>query len=69
MQIEKIIKSERLRQGLSQYALAKKANLNASTLMALEATGDRLVNVAKLLKSLNCTLVVEAPEGRTYKID
>lgn len=69
MQIEKIIKSERQRQGLSQYGLAKKAGLNTTTLVAIEAKGNRLINVNRLLKSLNCTLVVNAPDGRTYKID
>jgi transcriptional regulator with XRE-family HTH domain len=59
MRIEKIIKQERERQGLTRYALAKNAGVRVSTLTALEeSTNDRLEIVKKVLDNLGLELRV-----------
>lgn len=59
MRIEKIIKLEREKQGLTRYALAKRAGVRVSTLTALEeSTNDRLEIVKKILDNLGLELRV-----------
>lgn len=59
MRIEKIIKQEREKQGLTRYALAKKAGIRVNTLTALEeSTNDRLEIVKKVLDNLGLELRV-----------
>ncbi|MEF2919013.1 MAG: helix-turn-helix domain-containing protein [Acutalibacteraceae bacterium] len=59
MRIEKIIKQEREKQGLTRYALAKKAGVRVNTLTALEeSTNDRLEIVKKVLDNLGLELRV-----------
>lgn len=59
MRIEKIIKQEREKQGLTRYALAKKAGVRVNTLTALEeSTNDRLDIVKKVLDNLGLELRV-----------
>lgn len=59
MRIEKIIKQEREKQGLTRYALAKKAGVRINTLTALEeSTNDRLEIVKKVLDNLGLELRV-----------
>ena len=59
MRIEQIIKQEREKQGLTRYALAKKAGVRINTLTALEeSTNDRLEIVRKILDSLGLELRV-----------
>ena len=59
MRIEKIIKQEREKQGLTRYALAKKAGVRVNTLTALEeSTNDRLEIVKKVLENLGLELRV-----------
>lgn len=59
MRIEKIIKQERKKQGLTRYALAKKAGVRVNTLTALEeSTNDRLEIVKKILDNLGLELRV-----------
>ena len=59
MRIEKIIKQEREKQGLTRYALAKKAGVRVNTLTALEeSTNDRLEIIKKVLDNLGLELRV-----------
>lgn len=59
MRIEKIIKQEREKRGLTRYTLAKKAGIRVSTLTALEeSTNDRLEIVKKILDNLGLELRV-----------
>lgn len=59
MRIEQIIKQEREKQGLTRYALAKKAGVRVNTLTALEeSTNDRLEIVKKVLDNLGLELRV-----------
>lgn len=59
MRIEKIIKQERVKQGLTRYALAKKAGVRVNTLTALEeSTNDRFEIVKKVLDNLGLELRV-----------
>ena len=59
MRIEHIIKQEREKQGLTRYALAKKAGVRVNTLTALEeSTNDRLEIVKKVLDNLGLELRV-----------
>ena len=59
MRIEKIIKQEREKQGLTRYALAKKAGVRVNTLTAIEeSTNDRLEIVKKVLDNLGLELRV-----------
>lgn len=59
MRIEQIIKQEREKQGLTRYALAKKAGVRINTLTALEeSTNDRLEIVRKILDNLGLELRV-----------
>lgn len=59
MRIEKIIKQEREKQGLTRYALAKKAGVRTNTLTAIEeSTNDRLEIVRKILDNLGLELRV-----------
>ena len=59
MRIEKIIKQEREKQGLTRYALAKKAGVRVNTLTALEeSTNDRLEIVKKVLDNIGLELRV-----------
>jgi transcriptional regulator with XRE-family HTH domain len=59
MRIEQIIKQEREKQGLTRYALAKKAGVRVNTLTALEeSTNDRLEIVRKILDNLGLELRV-----------
>lgn len=51
MTIEKFIKQERERQGLTRYALAKKAEITPQAMTYLEK-GDRLKLLRKALKAL-----------------
>lgn len=59
MRIEQIIKQEREKQGLTRYALAKKAGVRVNTLTALEESkNDRLEIVKKILDNLGLELRV-----------
>lgn len=59
MRIEQIIKQEREKQGLTRYALAKKAGVRVNTLTALEESkNDRLKVVRKILDNLGLELRV-----------
>lgn len=59
MRIEQIIKQEREKQGLTRYALAKKAGVRVNTLTALEESkNDRLEIVRKILDNLGMELRV-----------
>lgn len=59
MRIEQIIKQEREKQGLTRYALAKKAGVRVNTLTALEESkNDRLEIVRKILDNLGLELRV-----------
>lgn len=59
MKIQQIIRQEREKQGLTRYALAKKAGVGVSTLTALEeSTNDRLEIVKKVLDNLGLELRV-----------
>lgn len=59
MRIEEIIKQEREKQGLTRYALAKKAGVRINTLTALEESqNDRLEIVRKILDNLGLELRV-----------
>lgn len=59
MRIEQIIRQEREKQGLTRYALAKKAGVRVNTLTALEeSTNDRLEIVKKVLDNLGLELRV-----------
>jgi transcriptional regulator with XRE-family HTH domain len=57
--MEKWVKRERQRQGVSIYALAKKSGVPASTIMALEKGGKRLKTINKLIDALGYKLVIE----------
>lgn len=59
MKIQQIIRQEREKQGLTRYALAKKAGVRVNTLTALEeSTNDRLEIVKKVLDNLGLELRV-----------
>lgn len=59
MRIQQIIRQEREKQGLTRYALAKKAGVRVNTLTALEeSTNDRLEIVKKVLDNLGLELRV-----------
>lgn len=59
MKIQQIIRQEREKQGLTRYALAKRAGVRVNTLTALEeSTNDRLEIVKKVLDNLGLELRV-----------
>lgn len=59
MKLEKIIKQERERRGLTRYALARKCGIGVSTLTAIEESEkDRLEIIKKILNELGLELRV-----------
>lgn len=59
MKLEKIIKQERERRGLTRYSLAKKCGIGVSTLTAIEESSkDRLEIIKKILNELGLELRV-----------
>lgn len=59
MKLEKIIKQERERRGLTRYALAQKCGIGVSTLTAIEESEkDRLKIIKKILNELGLELRV-----------
>lgn len=59
MKIQQIIRQEREKQGLTRYALAKRAGVRVNTLTAIEESEkDRLEIVKKVLDNLGLELRV-----------